>query len=177
MHTCICTLRCESQKKTGYFQRMTTGSDVAAGTAACYEVSLSCDDVCPYPFSHSAHFACTYTGIAHIHKCMLTQILNSWFFMCFSLDLTFTLLFCRLWLWFSIEVLIAIPPVLEIMYLSVWRVSLRWCPPFLGVCHLLLTHMCAKDRVQSGENWMRSFRCFPRDYDRSGLYFLYCPAL
>lgn len=89
------------------------------------------------------------------------------------------LFFCRLWLSFSTTVLTAIPPVLEIMYLCVWWVSLMssFCSSMSSI-----TYPCVSEShflPQSGvwvKNWTRYFlNASLSPYDRSELCF-YCPT-
>lgn len=134
-------------EKTGYFQSMTTGCDVAAGTKFHYLPCYHGDDVY-YPHHFSAPLLHAPTPPAqHIipAHCMLTHThtdfkqLDS--HMCFLafLWISHFLVFEGCDYHFPPEELTVIPPVLEIMYLCVW--SDDDCPSLL-LCHLLVSHMC-----------------------------------
>lgn len=127
-----------------------------------YLPSYHGDDVChhhyPTPCMHRLHqHSSTYPQM-HAHRpsrrsqtAGLSHVLFS-----FCLDFTFLIFFKRLWRSFSTKVLAVTPPVLEIMYLCVWRASPLRCPPLLLLCHLLLTHMWVWE-TQSGV-WVRTGR-------------------
>lgn len=142
----------------------------------CYLPSYHGDDVpssflstlCMQPHQHSIYPQMHAHGPA---RRFLTAGLSH---VLFSFSLDFTFLFFFVGCDYHIP-LTVIPPGNNVP-LCLTGVSPLWCPPFLLVCHLLLTHMCVRARDPAlasdwcvGENWMKSFKCFPRDSDRSGL--------